>query len=391
MTKFQKIYAIVASFMVMLIMAITESIRGILIPTFMVDFDITSTQIGRFLLVSTAAYVLGTYIAGKLSKYADQKQLSIIGMIISGSGFLFTSFAKTYFSLSLGYIILTIGIGFVVLGLNTIVPAIKVLYIGVIINMLHFFYGLGATLTQRVAGYLITNGISWRHIFIAFVGLYLLGIVLYSFVKLPKREVKSKKSEEIYSFEVPLIAMFCIGLGFYISAEIQTANWLVNYLDVMYEYNADQASKYVATFFGMLAIGRLLGGYILEKVGYLKSITLCLLVSLITYSIGLINESTLVVLSISGIFFSLVYPTAMLVIQRKFEHNAIRVVSIVSMAASVVNMSAGYFIGYLNDTIGVRLSYMSIPISIAISLMMFVAIRFEINRVEDKRIEKGVI
>lgn len=387
MKKGHKIYAIVASFFVMLIMAITESIRGILIPTFKLDFNITDTQIGRFLFLSTLAYIVGTYFAGKVSRVMNQKQLSIIGMIISALGFFGTSFAQTYTHLVLGYIVLTIGIGFIVLGLNTIVPAIKVVYISVVINMLHFFYGLGATLTQRVAGYLISHGVSWRHIFLGFTVLYVLGIVVYSFVEMPKREITSRHHEKIHEFEKPLILMFCLGLGFYITAEVQTANWLLNYLKEIYEYDANQASKYVASFFGMLAIGRLLGGYVLEKIGYLKGITIGLFIALVTYSIGLMNESTLILLSLSGIFFSIVYPTAMLVIQKVFEHNAIRVVSIVSMVASLVNMMSGYFVGYLNDTIGVRLSYFSIPISLAIALLLFIAIGFELKRVEHKRTE----
>ncbi|MBI9012225.1 MAG: MFS transporter [Clostridiales bacterium] len=392
MKKSHKIYAIVASFFVMLIMAITESIRGILIPTFKLDFNITNTQIGRFLFVSTLAYIVGTYFAGKVSRVMNQKQLSIMGMIISGLGFFGTSFAQTYIHLVLGYVVLTIGIGFVVLGLNTIVPAIKVVYISVVINMLHFFYGLGATLTQRVAGYMISHGVNWRHIFLGFTVLYVIAIIVYSFVEMPKREITSRHLEMIHEYEKPLILMFCLGLGFYIAAEIQTANWLLNYLSEMYDYDADQASKYVALFFGMLAIGRLFGGYLLEKIGYLKGITICLFIALVTYSIGLVNESTLLLLSLSGIFFSIVYPTAMLVIQKVFEHNAMRVVSIVSMVASLVNMISGYFVGYLNDNIGVRLSYFSIPISLAIALSLFIAIGFEMKRVEHKRTElEGVV
>lgn len=387
MKKSHKIYAIVASFIVMFIMAITESIRGILIPSFKQDFNVTDTQIGYLLAAATLAYVLGTYIAGKLSKYRNQKQLVIIGMIISAVGFLGTSFAQVYIYLVLGYIILTIGIGFVVLGLNTIVPAIKVLYISVIINTLHFFYGVGATVTQRVAGYLVANGVSWRHIFLAFVAMYVAGIIIYSFVEQPHKVKEEMNDETIYRYERPLIIMFCIGLGFYVAAEVQTANWLLNYLKEIYQYNADQASKYVAAFFGMLAVGRLLGGYILEKIGYLRGIIIALILALTSYSIGLISEGTLMVLSISGIFCSIVYPTTMLVIQRIFEHNAIRVVSIVSMAASLVNMILGYVIGYLNDNIGVKLSYISIPVSFALALILFIAIHFELKHVENKRIE----
>lgn len=387
MKKSHKIYAIVASFIVMLIMAITESIRGILIPSFKVDFNVSDTQIGYFLALATLAYVLGTYLAGKLSRYRNQKELVIIGMVICGIGFVGTSFAQVFLHLLIGYIVLTVGIGFVILGLNTIVPAIKVVYISVIINTLHFFYGVGATLTQRVAGYLVESGVSWRHIFWVFGLLYVLGIVLYSFVEQPKKIKKEMADEQIYSYEKPLIIMFCIGLGFYVAAEVQTANWLLNYLKEIYAYSTDQASKYVAAFFGMLAIGRLLGGYLLERVGYLKGIIGALVCALVAYSIGLLNEQTLMLVSISGIFCSIVYPTAMLVIQKVFEHNAVRVVSIVSMAASIVNMISGYVIGYLNDNIGVKLSYLTIPTSFFLALILFVAIHFESKRVENKRLE----
>jgi fucose permease len=342
-------------------------------------------------LLATLAYVVGTYLAGKLSRVMNQKQIVLIGMFISGLGFLGTSFSVVFWHLVLGYFVLTIGIGFVILGLNTIVPAIKVVYIGVIINTLHFFYGFGATVTQRVGGYLISNGISWRQIFWAFAVLYVIGIVIYSFIDLPKKEKEEKHLEVIHQYEKPLIILFCIGLGFYIAAEIQTLNWFVNYLNEFYQYTENEASRYAALFFGMLAAGRLFGGYILEKIGYLKGILIALVLGLTSYSIGLINEQTLIMVSISGLFCSIVYPTSMLVIQRVFEHNAIRIVSIVSMAGSSVNMISGYLIGYLNDSVGVRTAYFLIPVYILLSLICFIAITIEMKRVENHRLELGKV
>jgi fucose permease len=391
MKKSHKIYAIVASFIVMFIMAVTESIRGVLIPSFKIEFGVSNTQIGTMVLLATLAYVVGTYLAGKLSRVMNQKQIVLIGMFISGLGFLGTSFAVVFWHLVLGYFVLTIGIGFVILGLNTIVPAIKVVYIGVIINTLHFFYGFGATVTQRVGGYLISNGVSWRQIFWAFAVLYVIGIVIYSFIDLPKKVKEEKHLEVIHQYEKPLIILFCIGLGFYIAAEIQTLNWFVNYLNEFYQYTENEASRYAALFFGMLAAGRLFGGYILEKIGYLKGILIALVLGLTSYSIGLINEQTLIMVSISGLFCSIVYPTSMLVIQRVFEHNAIRIVSIVSMAGSSVNMISGYLIGYLNDSVGVRTAYFLIPVYILLSLICFIAITIEMKRVEKHRLELGKV
>lgn len=385
MTKKNTTYVIIASFFAMLIMAITESIRGILIPTFKGEFNVNDTQIGIFLFVASLAYVIATIFAGKMVHKFGQKKTIITGMTISGIGFLGTSFSQVFLHLVFGYIVLTIGISFIVMSLNTIVPLLKVSYFGVIMNSLHFFYGVGATITQRLSGYLITNNVSWRHIFIFFAFLYLLGILVYSFVKQPPAKEVNIHKQHIKSFEVPIIVMFSIALGFYVTAEIQTANWLLNYLDEVYSYTADSASFYVAFFFGALSVGRLFGGYILEKIGYLRGIIISLSIAFVLYSIGLLNESTLIYLSISGLFFAVVYPTTVLVLQKFFEDNISKVVTIVTMAASAISMVFGYLIGYLNDHIGVTKSYLLIPASILVSLLFVIGIAINIKHVEKMR------
>lgn len=385
MKKSHKIYAIVASFIAIFIVAITESIRGILVPTFKSDFNVGDFEIGLMVAGATLAYIIGSFIAGVLSKKMNQKQLVILGMIIAGGGFLFTSFVKTFSMLAAGYFILTIGIGLIVLGLNTIVPAIKVAFISVVINTLHFFYGVGATLVQRVSGYLIDAGVSWRHIFLVFAGLYVLGVVVYSFIELPKRQDVEKKKVHLDRSEYKLIAIFCVGLGFYVATEVQTLTWFLNYLKEHYHFTANDASKYVALFFGLLAVGRLTGGYILEKIGILKGIIIAISLAFVCYSIGLINEGTIVFVSISGLFCSIVYPTTMLFIQTVFEDHAMKVVAIVSMASSIINMVAGLSIGALNDTIGIRPSYFTIPMMLGLTLLSYLWIHLEVKKVDHKR------
>lgn len=387
MKKSQTIYTIIASFTAMLIMAITESIRGILVPTFKETFNVNDTSIGVFLFMASLAYVLFTYFAGKMVKHLGQRKTIMIGMFIAGSGFLFTSFAESFAHLVVGYIYLTMGMSFIVMSLNTIVPLLRIAYLGVIMNSLHFFYGAGATITQRVAGYLITNDVSWRTIFIGFAMMYVLGIIIFYFVKQPPMKEEHHSKSRIHKFEWPLIIFFSLSLGFYITAEIQTSNWLVNYLKGMYGYTENKGSFYVAFFFGALAIGRLFGGYILERIGYMKGLIGTLTLAFILYVIGLVNQETLILLSISGIFFAVVYPTTVLVLQHFFEHNVSKVLSIVTMAASCVSMVFGFVIGRLNDMIGLRLSYMIVPASILISLIFMIGIAVEIKRVENKRLE----
>lgn len=388
MKKSKTIYIIVASFIAMLILAITESIRGILIPTFKIDFNVSDTQIGLFLLLGTLAFVVSTHFAGKAVKNFGQKHSAILGMTISGLGFLGTSFSQSFLHLVIGYIILTVGISFLVMSLNTIVPLLKVSYLAVVMNSLHFFYGVGSAVTQRVSGFLITSGVSWRTIFVWFSVLYLFGIIVYSFVEQPEKKIEETHKSKIKPYEIKLVVFFCLALGFYIAAEVQTATWLINYLNEVYSYNENNASRYLSFFFVALSVGRLFGGYVLERIGYIRGIIISLAIALILYSVGLFSEKTLMFLSISGLFFSIVYPTIILILQKYFHENVTRVLSIVTMAGSAVSMTLGFFIGFLNDRIGVVKSFYLIPISILISLIFVIGIYFEELHVERKRLEE---
>lgn len=387
MKKQQTYYVIFASFVVMLIMAITESARGILVPTFKDEFGVSNTQMGNFILLTSLAYVIATYFAAKLVKANGQKKTILLGMFVSASGFFATSFVNNFALLIVGYFVLTIGISFILMSLNTIIPLLKITYFGVVMNMLHFFYGLGATLTQRITGYLITYGISWRLIFIVFSLLYLIGIILFFFVEQPPRKEAHHVHLKIESYEWPLVIMLSISLGFYVASEIQTSNWLVNYLKELYSFTSDKGSFYLSFFFGSLAVGRLLGGYVLEKIGYLKGLIISLALAFILYCIGLTNENTLIVLSISGLFFSIVYPTTILVLQHFFEDKVSEVIAIVTMSASFISMVFGWLIGFLNDQIGVRISYFIIPGSILISLLFMIGVAKEIKKVTAIRLE----
>jgi len=390
MTKKKTYYTIGASFFAMLIMAITENSRGVLIPTFKAEFGVSDTTIGLFLFFVTLSFVVSTHFAAEYVKKHGQKFTIRLGMGLAGAGFLVASITTAFWQFLLVYIILTIGISYIIMSLNTMIPLLKVAYISVVMNTLHFFYGVGGTISHKTTGFLIEHDISWRSIFVAFAVLYGLGILIYSFVEQPPSTEDHHKRVKIKRFEMPLIILFGLGLGFYGTAELQTANWMVNYLEGTYEFTSNQASSYSAIFFLTLSVGRLFGGYILEKIGYVKGIIGTLALALVTYSLGLINEEMVIFISLSGVFFAIVYPTVILLVQDLFKENMARVVAIVTMMTSGVSMVLGAIIGALNDIIGVKMTYYIMPVSLFISLVFMIVISGYIKVVKQKRLE-GVV
>ncbi len=381
MNKKENIMLLIASYTLMLTIAISESIRGLVIPILKVEFSITDTQVGIFLVVSTIAYIFGTYLANKLCHKIFHKKTILIGILLGILSSLLTSYAASFNQLMLFYTIFGVAVGVMILGLNTIVPLLKISYIAIVLNTLHFFYGLGASTSQRVTGYYLTLGGSWRMIFKFFILLYIIAFILYLFVKQPPTKFVEPETYKIKKYERFLVILFCTGLGFYVSAEIQTANWLINYLHEIYQFTENTASKYLSSFYLLLALGRLFGGFVVEKIGYLKSVLGTVILALIMYIIGLSSEKLLVLISISGAFFAIVYPTTILIVNKLFEDNKTRIVSIITMVGSFINMTSGYIVGKLNDVIGTYYSYYSIPIMLLLSVISFILVSVESKRV----------
>jgi len=380
MKNFKTKYMIFATFFAMLIMAITDSTKGILIPTFKETFQVSDTTIGTFLMLGSLSYVASTYFGSILCSKLGQKKIIMLGMTIAGFSFLATAFSGTFTHIMIGYVVITIGIAFMAIGMNTLIPLVKVAYLGLLMNLLHFFYGVGSTITQRVTGYLVFEGISWRYIFMAYFGLYLVSFIVYLFVKAPADHTVSKEKSKGSIPDKTLLVLFCASLGFYVAAEMQTANWLLNYLKEVKLMNINDGSFYVAFFFGIFSVGRLVGGLVVERVGYLKSVIASMTIALLFYMAGLsLGDSGLILISVSGLFFAINFPTMLLVIQKTFSENGTYIAGIATMSASMTSMVVGYVMGVMNDTIGPALTIYMIPASLGISLGLAVVISVKIK------------
>lgn len=381
MTKNKRLYLIITTFLAMLIMAISDSTKGILVPTFKATFGVNDTSIGTLLVSYSMTYVIMTYFGGLLCARIGQKKGIIIGMLVAGFGFLATSFSRTFFHIVLGYIFSTIGIATMVIGMNTIVPMLKISYIGLLMNWLHFFYGLGSTLTQKITGYLIYAGTSWRTVFMAYFALYMIGAILYLFVVQPEESHEEKAAQKKPIQHKGLLVICCLALGFYVSGEMHTANWIINYLKEVKGMNTNIGGTYLALFFAVFSVGRLLGGFLLEKIGYLKAIISSLMIAFVLYTVGIImGGKGLYLMSLSGLFFAITFPTFITVVQKIFINNATFATAIVSMSASAISMIVGYIIGALNDKIGPAITIYIIPLSLLICIILMIGIKIKIHQ-----------
>lgn len=376
------IMPIVLIFSSMLFMGFADNIRGLFIPSFKFEFKISDSDISYLVLASSLGYIIFQYVGGILIEKFQHKKVYLLGFIVAIVSFLIIYFSRTYLLLIIAMFIFNIGISLISICTNSLMPAVFIGYQAVLMNMTHFCYGLGTTSGQRIGGIMLQEGVGWRELYLLSGAAYGVLFIALLFIKLPGIHVESEKS--IISFKEvmknKLANLFIIAIGFYICAEVSVSYWFVNFLGIRYNFNVDKSSFYLSMFFLLLTIGRLLGGFVVDRVGHIKSLIIFLSTAFALFTIGLVGGKSLIILiSAAGLFYSIVFPTFVVTVNNAFKENTSYILGVIMTFSSGVNMVINFFVGYLNDYIGVYRSFFIIPLSLAISIIFTLLVRKELK------------
>ncbi|WP_243128184.1 MFS transporter [Clostridium niameyense] len=374
-------------FLSMILLAICDSVRGVFVPVLQNEFSINNTKIGIMIFVSTLGYSIFTYLGGLFCEKIGQKKVYIIGFMIIFISLLLISFSPNYLVLLLGMFLINTGQAFIAIATNTIIPIVFLSIEVIIMNIAHFSYGIGSAISQRIAGILLYSGISWRKIYFYIAIITLFQLIIIIFTKIPNlyKLEQNKKIKNKKIFKDKIIYLYIFALGFYVFSEIATGNWFVNFIEKTYHFNKSQSSYYISLFFTVFAVGRLAGGFLLQRLNYLKTVSVSLSMALIMYTFGIfLGVKGLMLISLSGLFFSITFPTIVLTVSKVYTENSSYVTGIVVTFASFINMILNLFMGFLNDKLGIYLTYYMIPISLSFSLIFVLLIYKNTNKLNVK-------
>lgn len=371
-SKVNYILPILFIFLMMILTAICDNVRGIFIPTFREEFSVNNTSIGIMLTAASLGYIICTYIGGILCEKIGQKKVYMLAYIFIILSLLVLSISPNFIVLLLGIFFLNIGQSLIGIATNTLVPILFLTFQAILMNLTHFAYGLGAAFSQRVAGIMIYRGVTWKQIYVMVTVYALILFVFFIFVKIPEpNKVKENSTlDKKQIFKNKLTYFYIFALGFYVFAEVGTGNWFVNFMEKSYNYNKSESSFYISLFFLLFAIGRFIGGFIIEKTGYINTVLVSCILAFISYAIGLsLEEKGLIIISIAGFFFSIIFPTIVLTISKIFKENSAYVTGVIVTFASAISMIMNLFMGFLNDKTSMYSAYWILPASLVVSIL----------------------
>ncbi len=236
---------------------------------------------------------------------------------------------------------------------------------GFFVNFLFFIQGIGTSGSQSIIGNWATDISSWHTVA---WGLLVIGAVaMVLFVLFPVPVVQEHKTEGKVSpkeiMSCPAFLPLVLIIGLYFIAEHGIMNWLVSYATNALEVPMGQAANFTAVFFGCVMVGRLVLSSLVDKLGIYRCLRLFATSSAVLYTVGvLLGAPGLWLLAVSGLLFSILYPTLVMLIPRFWpSHAASSASGLVLSVASLADIFFNAVFGSLVDAVGYRISFLIMP------------------------------
>ncbi|NOH03578.1 MAG: MFS transporter [Chloroflexi bacterium] len=241
---------------------------------------------------------------------------------------------------------------------------------GLYLNLMAVMHGLGSTLAPLFASWLFGLGVSWREVYrwdFLLIGILLLFSMLLRF---PKPEEKSSLDfrtipQTAFRNHLPL---FYAAMTFYVAAEIGLASWLVVYLQDARAVSVSTSNQALALFFGALMLGRFLGGFIVHRLGYLRSVFLAASFAVLSLAIGIFTEM-LIFIPLTGFFFSIIFPTLTAAVSDEHHRNLNTILGVLFTFSGLGGMLGPWLVAWSSDLLGLQIGFMATFLLAALTLL----------------------
>ena len=383
-TKINHYLMIFITYSVMLMFGFIENLKGMAIPPIRNEFHVDFAIIGTMVFFSSLGYLITCFLGGILSEKLGHKITISIGYLLLISSTLLIYSSPNIIVVNILMFTMFCGLGIFETSGNLLAGEVFTKNTAVMLNFMHLFYGLGSVIGPKFAGFYLISGHTWKQYYLYASFICIIFFIITLIIKFPKSSHHEKHHKISFKEIIADKKVWVLGiaLGMAVVLELGTSNWFVNYLSEVYKMNADKSSFYMSLFYITFVFGRLFGGFIAEKIGYFKLIISFLVISLFLYSTSLIlKEKGAILISLSGFFISVIFPTTIAIVLKRFTKDVGAVMSFVITMSALINMIFNWIIGKVNDLYGVYTGFLSFILYFIVTIVFFVlsAKMFESN------------
>lgn len=363
-----------ACFLAFFIFGFTDNLKGPTLPAMLAELNINYGDGGNIFLGEYVGFLVSTLLTGVLAdRFGLKFVLLLAGFYLAlGVGGYGTFQSASWLAASL--FVVGLGLGAFELGPNAIIVSLHHARKGLFLNLMAVFHGLGSMLAPLFASWLFGLNFNWRIVYRWDLALIAVFILLVFFLRFPRMGERTGLNFRL----IPKIAFhgqmpwFHAAIALYVSAEIGMASWLVTFLQQAHHFTVSASNRSLSLFFALLMAGRLLGGFLVHRIGYLSSIFFASLGASICISLGLFGPVQFsFLLPLSGFFFSIIFPTITAAVSDTRSENVNTLLGVLFTFAGLGGVLGPWLIGWASNLFGLGTGF---SVNLALTLMMFMTI-----------------
>lgn len=356
-----------------------DNVKGPIIPELLSDLNLSYAAGSTLLLSAYIGFMVGVLATGVISSRRDNRVALIIAALAISLGAAGNVLLGSPLLLTGSFFFLGFGLGAIEVGANGLVATLYPAESGRYLNLLAVFHGAGSMIAPFAAGVIIAAGASWRSVYALIIPLAALQVLLFLLFKRPdgiKRERTRESGVKLKLLWQRNILLYALFLTFYVAAEIGVASWMVDYLLKVKQYPVALGSLLLSGYFGCVMLGRFIGSFLVEGFGYRRVLIWTSLFSFLCLGVGIISSRELAFLiPLTGLFFSVMFPTATADAARKTDAPREAVFSLLFFCAGLGGMIGPWLVGFSAEFLGIAGGFMVNLIFIVLMFTVLLPVR----------------
>jgi fucose permease len=351
-----------------------DNIKGPIIPALLVDLKLSYAGGSSLLLSAYVGFMAGVLASGLIASRRNNRVALVIAGISLALGAAGNALGASVLLLSATFFLLGFGLGCIEVGANGLIASLYPAESGRYLNLLAVFHGAGSMIAPLVAGMLIAGGTSWRGIYAIVIPLAALQALL---LILFKRSGSPRPAAAVQKLDLSILLnrdllLYSLFLIFYVAAEIGVASWMVDFLMKAKGFSVGAGSVMLSVYFGAVMAGRFIGSFLVERIGYRRILIWMTLASILSLSAGILLSSSFVLLvPLTGLFFSIMFPTATADAAGRTPWSQAAVFSILFFFAGLGGMLGPWLVGIGAEFTGIQGGFL---LNLIFCLLMLVAL-----------------
>lgn len=272
-------------YLIFISLGLPDSLLGSGWPTMQTVFEVPSSYAGYVSMAISFMTIISALLSPRMIRRFHAKWIVIVSIFLTVLGLLGFSFSGAYWMLFLFAVPYGLGAGAIDASVNHYVASH---YSSSVMNFLHCFYGVGAMISPSIMA-LALRVARWREGY-RWTSYIQLGILLVCILSLPLWK-KNEKREEAdakngagigETLRVPGVALTLISFFAYCAGEATCFLWTPSFFaGTKAGLSDDTVAAFGSLIFGGLMLGRLISGFISNRLGDRKLIRIGIAVELL--------------------------------------------------------------------------------------------------------------